>query len=119
MYGIGDKNSCNLLIDKELIQICIGLYHLILKFADNLAISAECELCLKYPDGSEIKILDHEPVNFACLTCLLGRVVENVKVEDDEELSLFFSGGFQLSIFDSNKSEESFTISMNGYEMVV
>jgi hypothetical protein len=119
MYGIDKSISFNFLVGKELLQLCIGLYQLILNFTDQLVISAECVIRLKNPDGSVVEISCDSPELSGSLTCLLGRAIEAVQTEVNGELNLSFSGGFQLSIVDSNEDEESFTITMDEHEIVV
>jgi hypothetical protein len=119
MYGIDKTISFNFLIGKELLQLCIGLYQLILNFTDQLIISAECNLRLEYPDGSVIEVSCDSPELAGRLTCLLGRTIETIKTDVNGELNLVFFGGFQLSIIDSNEDEESFIITMGNHEMVV
>lgn len=119
MYGIDKAVNFKFLIGKELLQLCIGLYQLILNFTDQLVISAECVFRLEYPDGSVIEISCDSPEHTGHLACLLGRTIETIQTEVNGELNLVFSDGFQLSIIDSNEDEESFTITMGDHEIVV
>jgi hypothetical protein len=119
MYGIDKKISYEFLIGKELLQLCIGRYQLIFNFSDQLVISTECCLSLKFLDGTLIEVSSDSPESAGKLTCLLGRTIENVNTDIDGVMTLLFAGGLEMSIIDSSKDEESFAITIKGQEIVV
>lgn len=119
MYGVDKSISFQFLVGKELLQLCIGLYQLLLNFNENIVISTECVLRLINIDGSVTEIRSGVPSLSKHLTCLLGSTIENVVCEHDRELTLVFSNDYKLVILDSNEDEESFTITTPNQEVVV
>ena len=119
MYSLDKSVDFRFLVGKELLQLCIGLYQLILNFNDHVAITAECIIYLTKIDGSIIEISSDDPELSKNLTCLLGSTVESVATEHSGELTLIFHEGYRLTILDSNEDEESFTITTSGQEVIV
>jgi len=119
MYGLDKSVDFQFLVGKELLQLCIGLYQLILNFTDHVEITVECVIRLTSIDGSIIEISSDNPELSKNLTSLLGSTVESVDVERVGELTLNFSQGYRLAIIDSNEDEESFTITTPDHEVVV
>jgi len=119
MYGLDRSISFQFLVGKELLQLCIGLYQLILNFTEHVVITAECIIRMTNTDGSVVELSSDKPELSKQLVCLLGSTVENVVFEDHGELTLVFSQGYKLTITDSNEDEESFTITTPDQEIIV
>jgi len=119
MYNPDKSVDFHFLVGKELLQLCIGIYQLILNFTDNIAITAECIIYLRRMDDSIIKISSDDPELSKNLTCLLGSTVESVATEHSGELTLIFSQGYRLTIIDSNEDRESFMITTPDQEVIV
>jgi hypothetical protein len=119
MYGIDKSVNFHFLVGKELVQICIGLYQLILNFSDQVSIAVECMIRLCRPDGSMLEISCDAPELTRALTCLLGYTVVSINTEFEGEMILKFSDGSKLFIVDSNEDQESFTITTPDLEVIV
>ena len=119
MYGLDKSVDFHFLVGKELLQLCIGRYQIILNFTDNVSISAECMIYYTRIDGSTIKISSDDPELSKNLACLLGSTVEDVATTRSEGLTLVFSQGYRLTIIDSNKDVESFMITTPTQEIIV
>ena len=119
MYGIDKSTNFDFLVGKDLIQICIGLYKVTMNFSNQITIAAECVIHLHNPDETSFEIFCDNPVLTKVLTCLLGRTIESVNNESKDEINMIFSDNFKMSIFDSNKSYESFTVTTPDFEIIV
>lgn len=119
MYKVNKSMDFQFLVGKELLQLCIGLYQLIFNFTDHVVITTECAIYLAKTDNSTIKLLSDNPQQSKQLVCLLGSTIESVVIESRQELILVFSGGYKLTIIDSNENEESFTITTPEREVIV
>jgi len=119
MYGLDKSEDFQFLIGKELLQLCIGHYQLILNFTEQLAITVECSLRLTDNKGSTAEIRSAAPDLSKNLDCLIGSTIESVNIKSKGELILKFSHGYTLAILDSNKDTESFTITMPNHEIIV
>ena len=119
MYGIDQTQSFDFMKKKELEQVCIGQYQVILHFTDDLSISADCLMRLSGPDGTSVDIYGDNCSLSRNTTCLLGSSIVSVNSVDKEELSILFSNDYTLSIIDSNKKYESFSIVINDDWIIV
>jgi hypothetical protein len=108
----------NCLNGKELLQVCIGLFQVIMNFTDEVSITIECTMRLTNTDGLNTEISSDCPEQTRELICLLGHSVAVVDIKELESLTLLFSDGVKLSLV-GNDQEESFTISTPIGEIVV
>jgi len=120
MYGLDKNVDLSFLKDCELIQVCIGLYQIIFKFYDDVAISVEGEF--HYFNGQDESIWRPESgfsVLAARTATLLGSRIENFESDANGTLVLAFSNGHRLLIMDSSKDYESYVITRPGETIVI
>jgi hypothetical protein len=118
MYGLNKDVDVSFLLNRELIQLCIGLYQAILRFDDAVDITLDCEFHLN--PGLEVGTAkDPARMRFLDLASLLGSPVSEVRNPGDGTLCLQFSNGSTLEIVDSNPNHESFTITTRNQLIVV
>ena len=118
MYGLEKSLNLQFLIGRELLQLCIGLCQVIMRFSEDTSISIECDLRFTGKNGEIIYLLDI-PESSKYLFCLLGMEIVDVMKKDAGDLTLVFSNGFELTLIDSNESTESYTITTPEQEVVV
>ncbi len=108
MYGLDKNLDLGFLIGKNLLQICVGSFQVILNFDANVSISIEST----FDCGSEDKskrtgnLLETAPSLFH----LLGKHIKEIKIEDEGTLVLTFSDGTIVRLYDSNAATESYQI---------
>jgi hypothetical protein len=105
---------------RELIQLCIGLYQIIFKFDDELAISVEQGFC--YFDGQDKWTWRPEPGSSllaARAVTLLGTRIDSFEVSSGSTLVLNFSNGHNLTIMGGSNGYESYDITRPGQSIVV
>jgi len=117
MYGLPADLDLGLFREKTLIQVCIGMHDLILNFDGGVSVSIGSSIGLATTDGAyqKYKNLLESAVG---VVALLGRTVMSSTADADGTLSLQFSGGARVDIYDDSKQHESYTI-INGDRMFV
>jgi len=117
MYGLDKTVDLAFLVGKQLTQVCIGLYQLILNFEDGISISVEG--VFEY-DGTTGSAGDGGPHHAACsLLDAIGKEPEEVQVIDGGTLVLKFRNGGDLRLVDSNEATESYQIVGPNSDIVV
>jgi hypothetical protein len=108
MYGIDKNLDLGFLIGKNLLQICVGSFQVILNFDANVSISIEST----FDCGSEEKSkrAGNLPEAAPSLFHLLGKHIKEVNVESEGTLALTFSDDTIVRIYDSNSASESYQI---------
>ena len=119
MYNLDKATDFSFLLGKELLQVSIGLYQIVLRFSDNIVVNAECMLLLKGEDGSLLQVDSEDPQTTKELVCLLGKAIKSVKIASNMELKMLFSSESELTLIDSNEDGESFAISSPESEYIV
>jgi Family of unknown function (DUF6188) len=118
MYGVPDNADWSFLADRELLQVCVGLYQVSLKFDGDTSIDVECEF-----DHSRSNTMSPPaaglPGRAATLFSLLGVKIASVARQDGRTLAIAFRNDETLKIYDSNESFESFQIVGAGRQIVV
>lgn len=118
MYGLTKNEDLSFLLEKELIQVCIGSHQSILRFCRDTSICLECAF-----DLSNLERVGDEScaprAGADSLPKLLGSRIINVVNRGGGELAITFSGGFTLTIYDSNSNTESYQISDSTRMIVV
>lgn len=109
MYGLPKQTDLSFLANLELIQVCIGIYQVILHFDKETSISLECE----YQVNGKTKDL-------IGLVSLLGQHIIDVTIQDEKgEIVLKFSQEGVLVFRDSNLNYESYQIMGQGKALIV
>ena len=118
MYGLPPEIDVSFLVHREVEQVCIGLHQVQIHFDDNVSISIEGRF--KYTDRTgRVFEWQDRPSQAAGVVDSLGLVVSAVTPEPDGTLTLAFSAGANLTIFDDDKQYEAYQISKPGTTIVV
>lgn len=118
MYGIPEDIDLSFLKGKELIQVCIGLHQAVLVFHEETKITIETEIRHQKRD-EKITIYDHTPASATALASMIGSQIVDVKKEGIDFLTLRFSNGDLLRLFDDGDRFESFQIMNKGRSIIV
>ena len=119
MYGLEKTVKLQFLIGKELLQLCIGLYQIILNFTDELVINIESTCKLISPEHHSTVISCGTPRTCVELIGLLGTSITKVTNQGDGEVLIFFSNEYCLKLIDNNKDVESYSIAAVDNEIIV
>ena len=118
MYGLDKELNLQFLKGRELLQLCISLCQVIMKFSEELNISIECDLRITDENGKIVELFDISESS-QYLFCLIGSDIVDAIKSGTGDLTLKFSNGYQLALIDSNESTESFTITTPEQEIIV
>jgi hypothetical protein len=121
MYGLNSKDTdLSFLLYKEVQQVCIGLYQVILNFDSDVSISVECRVA--HHLGEDGKVEEWSPSGSASrssLPLLLGSRISDVTVVGRGTLRIVFSNRNTLLLYDESDEHESYQISYGGRLIVV
>lgn len=117
MYGLDPKTSLDFLIGATLQQVCFGQHQVILNFEADNSIAVESALAITA--GSKEARFNDLLSSSSELLDLLGHSVEGASATREGTLSLAFSNGSELSIFDTSEQYESYQITFGGDQIVV
>lgn len=110
MHGLAKEKDLSFLLERELLQVCVGVYQVILKFEGGIEISLEC-------DYQVVPDLSSSPA--ASLLNLLGSRITNVEKSGNGGVVLGFSDRGTIRIHDSNKDYESYQIVTPEQQIIV
>ncbi len=118
MYRIPDNTDWSFLVGRELLQVCIGLYQVSLKFDAEVSINIECSFD-HLAARSSLSLGSSLPERATSLVSLLGKKIAGATSRDGKTLSITFLNSETLEIHDSNDSFESFQVIAAGREIIV
>jgi len=118
MYGLEKSLNLQFLKGRELLQLCISVCQVIMKFSEDTNISIECDLRFTSESGEVIDLIDI-PESSKYLFCLFGVEIVDVIKMDVGDLVLVFSNGCELALIDSNENTESYTITAPEQQIIV
>jgi hypothetical protein len=117
MYKLDSSTNLSPLIGKELIQVCIGLYQVILRFTEELSITVQC-LYYFNREGETFEGSGEDPSISKNLVFLLGNSIESAQIQEDNKLIINFSNNCRLTLVDDSESYESFIITNGTFEII-
>ena len=109
MYGLDKNQKLSFLESKELQQVCIGQYQVVLNFTDQISIAMECEYEIESNDQKE-RGESRIPESAKSLLKLVGSGILNASNLGMGCLQIEFARGIILRIYDSNENAESYEI---------
>jgi len=118
MYGLDSDVSLTFLHGRELIQILVGAYQLILRFDGDVSISIEGTF--DHRRGARSLLTATELPAAACtLLPLIGHSIKTAENVGGGEIRLDFSNEETVCLMDSNKDTESYQIDGPGKQLIV
>lgn len=102
---------------KEVIQVCIGSYQVILNFTQSLTLTIEGGYSLENKNFAELRFAGDMPDRTKELVCLLGASIVRAARLLDECVIIDFSNGYKLKLFSEPTGMESFSIRSSDFEV--
>jgi hypothetical protein len=117
MYGLPGNLELDFFRRKTLLQICIGRNDAIFNFDQSVSITVTSSVQLTSPDGNRERF-ENFPKAACALAGLANQIVLSARGNASGTLTLEFSDGSQLEIFDDSREFESYTI-RNGEQLII
>jgi hypothetical protein len=118
MYGLSADIKLGFLCGRELVQIAVGQFQLILKFDADISISVEGDFDHMRNGKSQLEA-ESLPEAAASLLRLLGANITHVENRGIGDIYMHFSTGEVVSVSDSNSDTESYEILGPGVHIIV
>ena len=118
MYKLNRTLDFSFLIGKELLQVCVGVVQVILRFDEQVSISIESDFIIIDENQNEFYCLDI-PSDTGHLIKFLGLKIQHVEVLEFDKLGIYFSNGCAIFLMDNNEFSESFQIISIDDEIIV
>lgn len=111
MYGLKPDVDLSFFLGKELIQVAVGPYDVQFHFHESVSLSVQNRI-EHISEGVETEWDgdENKPLAAASLLGLIGSSVTSVQGDSDGTLTLRFSNGDLLRVFDDNEHYESYQI---------
>lgn len=111
MYGLNPDVDLSFFIGKELMQVAVGSYDVQLHFYESVSLSVQGRI-EHISEGVVTEWIgdENKPLAAASLLGLLGSSVTSVQGDSDGTLTVHFTNGDLLKIFDDNEHYESYQI---------
>jgi hypothetical protein len=120
LYGLRKGIDLTFLTGREVTQVAVGVFQVQFHFDEDVSISVESQFT--YFDGQREWTWE-QGLTFAQVAIrtvsLLSAKIQSFEAQENGTVSLAFSNGHRLTIFDSSKDYESYTISHHGGTIVV
>lgn len=109
MYGLPENIDLRFLENAELLQVCIGVHELVLRFQDDIAITVMGKFL--HESTAQAASPNASLAHFAStLTTLLEAKIVKVEATTDGTLRLCFSNKHRLTLYDDNPQYEAYTL---------
>ena len=120
MYGLSKDIDLSFLAGRQVEQVAIGVHQVQFGFDEDVIISVESQFV--YFGAQQEWTWKPEPGAAQIATrmvSLLGATIQSFEGHENGTLTLVFSNGHRLTIFDSSKEYESYDIARPGQTIVV
>ena len=107
MNQISENEDLSGLIDKTIIQICLGLHEVVINIEDGLYIILECQFSFNGENWHDMNDIVNSCADFASL---IGKVIVFCEIVNNKTVLLKVDNGKELYFYDSNEHYESFQI---------
>lgn len=118
MYGLKPDADLSYFVGTVLLQLCFGAHDLILHFTDDVSITVMSSIGLPSPGAVNYRYVDFTQAATPLLA-LLNLEVVGSKGSEDGTLTLEFSGGKFLYVYDDSQNYESYIMKYGSEEIVV
>ena len=118
MYGVPDSAEWSFLVGREVLQVCIGLHQVSVRFDGEVSINIECDF-EHAPVANNSRSVSPLPEKAAGLVSLLGNKVASALSKGGKILEIRFTDNQTLKVYDSNETYESFQVTTPDKEIIV
>ena len=118
VYGVPDSIEWSFLVGREVLQVCIGLHQVSLRFDGQVSINIECDFD-HAPAADTFRSQSSLPHKVASLVSLLGNKVTSAIRKGGKFLEIRFANEEMLKLYDSNELYESFQVTTPDKEIIV
>ena len=118
MYGLSKDEDLSFLIGRELQQVCVGNFQVILNFDNQTSINIECEFSVR-GTAEHGPCEENRNINISKLFGVLGHRVVGLTNKGDGDLEIKFSDGSLIAILDADANIESYTISDPNHMIII
>ncbi len=118
MYGVPDSAEWSFLVGREVLQVCIGLHQVSLRFDGQVSMNIECDFD-HTPVADTLHSRSGLPQKAAGLVSLPGSKVISATSKDGKILEIRFANKETLKLYDSNELYESFQVTTSEKEIIV
>ncbi len=122
MYGLAKEKDLGFMLNKELLQVCIGLNEVLLNFDAEMSILLQCPYEVIPSSGLRGRLADqpqHQAGSAVSLLPLIGSKIAGVENQGEGRLVLFFSNGSSLIIQEDDAPYESYQITTPEQRIIV
>lgn len=115
MYGVPEDLPLQRFVGEDLNQICLGQYQIQFHFSGTGSISVEGQWELRDASG-ELLDRDQEHPERDCYRIhkIIDLPVTRFTIDAPRSFTLFFDGGYALTVFDDTPQYESFSVHLDG-----
>lgn len=119
LYDLTDPSDLQFILNKELLQICVGKYQIILKCEEKVVIDIECESVVSI-FGNDIKQVWRPDAKFESnsLFLFLGKRIIEYEVLKDNGLRLCFENVGSLTLV-THDQFESYSVANDSHNIIV
>jgi Family of unknown function (DUF6188) len=115
MYGLPEDFDATFLLGATLVQVCVGSHEVILRFAEDIDITIECDVDVVTP--AESVVMESAPEIGSAFIPVLNQRVTAAHGSPDGDLMIEL-GAVRFTLHDSSESYESYQV-RNGDHLVV
>lgn len=119
MYGFPPSHAFAALIDQKLTQLRVGVYQIQLVFDGDLTLSIQSTFTHSVAPPSDPAEDFSFPRSGSTLTSLLGSKVTSAITSPPESLTIAFSNGESLTVYDDDPHYEALSFSGPGFTVIV
>jgi hypothetical protein len=118
VYGVPDSGEWSFLVGREVLQVCIGLHQVSLRFDGQVSMNLECKFDHRRATDT-LQLPSAFPQKAAGLVSLLGSKVTKAISKAAKILEIRFANKETLKLYDSNEIYESFQVITPDREIIV
>jgi hypothetical protein len=113
MYGLDRTVSISFLVERKVEQICVGEFQSQIRFDEDVVISVEGDVTI---DGQRY---GGPRASAGSLLALLGTRISGAKNPGNGDIELTMANGCALTVHDSEREHESYSVTWQGGTLVV
>jgi hypothetical protein len=117
MFGLPADTDLSFLHGRQLTQVCVGQYQVLMHFDEEVSISVDSEIDISH-EATAMADQSTSSANPGDLLPALGALVKNASAPGDGSLVISFDNGVVVKVLDSSLRYESYQI-WNGSEIII